>query len=81
MRRSRSDEGKPHIARAAMKNKVGPSSLSWLLLLVLATCTALAEDSEQPEEAESHVITLTAENFDEIVKSEPVILVEFYAPW
>ncbi|TFY68678.1 hypothetical protein EVJ58_g843 [Rhodofomes roseus] len=29
----------------------------------------------------SDVINLTAENFDAVVKPEPVILVEFFAPW
>ena len=29
----------------------------------------------------SDVINLTAENFDAVVQPEPVILVEFFAPW
>ena len=29
----------------------------------------------------SDVISLTSENFDAVVKPEPLILVEFFAPW
>ena len=29
----------------------------------------------------SDVITLTQENFNEVISSEPLIMVEFYAPW
>jgi hypothetical protein len=30
---------------------------------------------------DSLVITLNASNFDEVISSNPLILVEFYAPW
>ena len=29
----------------------------------------------------SDVVSLTSENFDAVVKPEPLILVEFFAPW
>jgi protein disulfide-isomerase A1 len=46
--------------------------LSFLLCLVV-----VAFASDQP----SDVIELTAQNFDEVLKEHPVILIEFYAPW
>lgn len=44
---------------------LGPASLFALFSLVAA----------------SDVIDLTAENFDEVVKPEDLMLVEFFAPW
>ncbi|KAK2466246.1 hypothetical protein APHAL10511_001888 [Amanita phalloides] len=37
--------------------------------------------AEAEAEAESDVISLTASNFNELVDAEPLILVEFFAPW
>ena len=47
--------------------------LSSLSLLALASL-ALADK-------ESDVISLSATNFNELVTPEPIILVEFFAPW
>lgn len=44
-------------------------------LLTLAVC-ALAD-----QESESDVISISASNFDQLVNPEPLILVEFFAPW
>lgn len=43
-----------------------------------------AEEEEEvggAEEEDSDVIILTQDNFDEVINSEPLSLVEFYAPW
>ena len=42
-------------------------------LLVFAACVFA--------DGESDVLTLTTSNFDEVVNPEPLILVEFFAPW
>jgi len=47
--------------------------LSPISVLVLAIF-ALADDA-------SDVLNLTHETFDSIVNTEPLILVEFFAPW
>jgi protein disulfide-isomerase A1 len=47
----------------------------------LATASLLALASRVFAEGESDVITLSASTFDEIVNPEPIILVEFFAPW
>jgi protein disulfide-isomerase A1 len=47
---------------------------------VLAVATLVAA-SEGATEATSSVLSLTADTFDATVKPEPLILVEFFAPW
>jgi len=47
--------------------------LSSVSLLTLATLV-LADQ-------ESHVISLSASTFEDLVKTEPIVLVEFFAPW
>ncbi len=47
----------------------------------LATASFLAFAARVLADGESDVITLSASTFDEIVKPEPIILVEFFAPW
>lgn len=39
------------------------------------------DDAETPLEEENDVLVLTEENFDDVVESKGIILVEFYAPW
>lgn len=51
-----------------------------LLSTVLLLGVVLAAEEGEREEA-SYVLTLTEENFEEVVESYSVILVEFYAPW
>ncbi|KAF8914643.1 protein disulfide isomerase [Mucidula mucida] len=51
------------------------SSLFTSALALAFTSTVVAND------APSDVISLTASDFDTIVKPEPLILVEFFAPW
>jgi protein disulfide-isomerase A1 len=49
-----------------------------LILLVLVACFALYNAEPKLEEG---VIVMTDANFDEVVEANPLILVEFYAPW
>ncbi|CAG9464012.1 unnamed protein product [Pedinophyceae sp. YPF-701] len=50
----------------------------FLILAIFALGAAFAPSGVQAEEA---VVTLTKGNFDEVVKANPFIVVEFYAPW
>jgi hypothetical protein len=45
--------------------------------VALASLVAADTDAEKP----SDVLTVTQETFESTVKPEPLILVEFYAPW
>lgn len=47
----------------------------------LATASFLALAVSVFADAESDVISLSASNFEELVNPEPIILVEFFAPW
>ena len=53
--------------------------LSLLLLLCLAATVCHGDEEETTQD--SDVIDLTAEQFNDVITSNPVILVEFYAPW
>lgn len=50
-----------------------------LLACVVGLCRCEVAEGGAPED--SAVIDLTAEMFNEAISSNPVILVEFYAPW
>ena len=54
-----------------------------MLRRLLVVCLLLASGYSDEEETvtESHVLDLTSENFDDAITSNPVILVEFFAPW
>ena len=56
-----------------------PSTIAMKTFVVLSLlCLAvLAFAADQP----SDVIELTSQNFDDVIKEHPVILIEFYAPW
>jgi protein disulfide-isomerase A1 len=47
----------------------------------LLAVASFATATESATEATSHVLSLTSESFDTTVKPEPLILVEFFAPW
>lgn len=51
--------------------------------LATASFLALAVSvfADADVDAESDVISLSASNFEELVNPEPIILVEFFAPW
>ncbi len=46
--------------------------------LALAFASSVFADADAPP---SDVLSLTAADFDDIVNPEPLILVEFFAPW
>eukprot|EP01012_Entosiphon_sulcatum_P030678 TRINITY_DN37_c0_g1_i1.p1 TRINITY_DN37_c0_g1~~TRINITY_DN37_c0_g1_i1.p1 ORF type:complete len:496 (+),score=126.46 TRINITY_DN37_c0_g1_i1:51-1490(+) len=48
----------------------------FLALLVLACLALTPRGAEDPD-----VVVLTKDNFDSILESNPVVMVEFYAPW
>jgi protein disulfide-isomerase A1 len=48
---------------------------------LLSTVPLLALASLALADKESDVISLSASNFNELVNTEPIILVEFFAPW
>ena len=52
-------------------------------LLVLAACQDSEEknDVEVEYEMDEGVVVLTDKNFDDYLKKNPTVLVEFYAPW
>lgn len=45
--------------------------MRWLILAAIILAIAFGED----------VVTLTDENFDEMINKSPIIMVKFYAPW
>ena len=47
----------------------------WLFVLLALTSASLVQ------EGSSQVMTLTTDTFDNAISSNPIILVEFYAPW
>jgi protein disulfide-isomerase A1 len=53
-----------------MRSSLVSQAVSLIALAFLATA-----------ESASDVLSLTAANFDSSVKPEPLILVEFFAPW
>lgn len=52
-----------------------------MLSRVLLLCILASGLSGEEDTVESHVIDLTTETFDDAIASNPVILVEFFAPW
>jgi thioredoxin-like negative regulator of GroEL len=50
-------------------------------LSVLASSTLLLAASYVAAADESDVIDLTPDNFSSVVEKEPLMLVEFFAPW
>ena len=49
---------------------------------LLVLCCLLASGYTDDEEgSESHVLDLTTDTFEDAIASNPVILVEFFAPW
>ena len=61
-----------------------PTSMKALLaatcLLAGAVPHARAEEASDAASADSNVLVLTAKNFDDHLKENPLIMVEFYAP-
>ncbi|TKR68494.1 hypothetical protein L596_024471 [Steinernema carpocapsae] len=51
---------------------------AFLLICLLAICRA---EEELNYELDEGVVVLTDKNFDDFLKKNPTILVEFYAPW
>ena len=57
-----------------------------ILSLILFVYISNAEETEtekpgtEPPE-DDHVIVLAQDNFDEFIKNQKLVLVEFYAPW
>ena len=51
------------------------------LLLLLLCLIAVCHGDEEETTQDSDVIDLTAEQFNDAISSNPVILVEFFAPW
>ena len=45
----------------------------WAILFLFAALVVAEEDSD--------VVELDADNFDDRIAGEPIMLVEFYAPW
>lgn len=58
---------------------VGVKSL--LALLCAAGRVALAQAGEATAPADSDVVKLTSETFESVISENPLVLVEFYAPW
>lgn len=50
-----------------------------LLVLSVLIYTAVAGHAQGGND--SKVLELTEENYDEVINSTPLLLVEFYAPW
>jgi len=50
--------------------------MKWLVAVLL--CLALVRSDDQ---AASDVITLTSDNFDQVLAEHPLLMVEFFAPW
>lgn len=49
---------------------------------ILVLCCLIASGyTDEEEGSESHVLDLTADTFEDAIASNPVILVEFFAPW
>ena len=69
--------GPPHGVRI----RVRVCSAVMLCRLVVLWCLLASGYAEDEEATESHVVDLTAETFDDAIASNPVILVEFFAPW
>jgi protein disulfide-isomerase A1 len=51
------------------------------LVLSLLGATAVHAADAEATDAETNVITLKTDTFDEFVKEHPLVLAEFYAPW
>lgn len=51
------------------------------LVLSLLGAVAAVSAAEPADAADSNVITLTKDTFDDFVKEHPLVLAEFYAPW
>ena len=55
--------------------------MAMLSRVLLLWCLIASGYCEEDDAVESHVTDLTADTFDDAIASNPVILVEFFAPW
>lgn len=53
--------------------------VSWLAITLLFVPVCSEKKADVPKE--EVVVTLTKENFDDFIQDNPMVLVEFYAPW
>ena len=49
--------------------------------LIFLWCVIASGYCEGEDATESHVVDLTVDTFDDAIANNPVILVEFFAPW
>ena len=58
-----------------------PSELSGMYFLDITAITNYFRKEKGRQDVDNAVLELTEDNFDNIVNSSPLILVEFYAEW